>query len=859
MEVEVGIKNSIWNDGISKFIKTPEPFPVHNHLIDTKIYAAIGENELLHTRPSSIHFRGFQVGKKYTQKLRIVNASSECQRMLIVPPSSSNFQIQYQKKDSLVPGMYLEVDVIFTPKTNEYQQDAIRIHSQTSSNLIVPIHAYLQINISSTFPSKINFRPTVVGQKSQKKIPLNNPTSVDFDFHVSFAEKHTSFVVEPSSGVIPANGHVLITLTYNPTEYCTSCAKLQVIVAQFNNQPHFCSLMGSSVPGLASKKKLEVLPEQVSEKILDPRTISPLERTRAKKKVADNTFKSAKTTSQKTIVKDGIQFSTNLNNTNAVNHVLMQKAGQMKAKELREVIRRKTEDDIEKEGGSHQMKEAVFEHLVGRNIAEEQRNQLRWCVRIGERDLEESTQSRVFNSRQQAEQEFQVFRRDGNLEAECNRSTTQTLTNQRIIRSANQHADATPTFDLYLNNEWDRRHRVLTKFIQATRKVIIRNRAKNNIQQLTLHLDSWRRGNFQSAISQKPKYDTNKELEIVEDVNTVFNQENIKSFSFPEYQDPDKKTDMAIDALGSFDMSSTSVKVKRRIETYKLKVPQQYKTLSYSKHHLTNSVRKYIPKSFARTLRVGAESEIIQSDHGTTLNAPLTADRTTLDDIEPQSVTVKFSVPTKFLEPNVYHPLHIFNPLPGVQGHAQKMLYSEVDDDHKLCPLVPRMTSNSNGEDVVPGVMDWKKFPSQALMSISLPTLANCYLPRWSDPFGEDLCSSQTPSLMTSLPPDDVMDIDEHDEEYEEARIVPTLDMIRHEFHTQDILSSLETTSFDSNTQLNDSLQNATSHLPQLGNSGHLQRDGIQTTLDAFLKSKQNALGERMKSRVQNLQSDWSV
>lgn len=26
--------------------------------------------------------------------------------------------------------MYLEVDVIFTPKTNEYQQDAIRIHSQ---------------------------------------------------------------------------------------------------------------------------------------------------------------------------------------------------------------------------------------------------------------------------------------------------------------------------------------------------------------------------------------------------------------------------------------------------------------------------------------------------------------------------------------------------------------------------------------------------------------------------------------------------------------------------------------------------------------------------------------------------------
>ena len=47
------------------------------------------------------------------------------------------------------------------------------------------------------------------------------------------------------------------------------------------------------------RKKLEVLPEQISEKILDPRTISPLERTRAKKKVADNTMKVGKSASQK--------------------------------------------------------------------------------------------------------------------------------------------------------------------------------------------------------------------------------------------------------------------------------------------------------------------------------------------------------------------------------------------------------------------------------------------------------------------------------------------------------------------------------------------------------------------------------
>jgi len=29
-------------------------------------------------------------------------------------------------------------------------------------------------------------------------------------------------------GVIPASGHVTITILYSPLEYCTACAKLQV-------------------------------------------------------------------------------------------------------------------------------------------------------------------------------------------------------------------------------------------------------------------------------------------------------------------------------------------------------------------------------------------------------------------------------------------------------------------------------------------------------------------------------------------------------------------------------------------------------------------------------------------------------
>jgi len=42
----------------------------------------------------------------------------------------------------------------------------------------------------------------------------------------------------------------------------------------------------------------------------------------------------------------------------------------------------------------------------------------------------------------------------------------------------------------------------------------------------------------------EPIYETNKELNIVENLSTEFDENNIKSFAFPEYRDPDKKDDM---------------------------------------------------------------------------------------------------------------------------------------------------------------------------------------------------------------------------------------------------------------------------------------------------------------------------
>jgi hypothetical protein len=59
-------------------------------------------------------------------------------------------------------------------------------------------------------------------------------------------------------------------------------------------------------------------------------------------------------------------------------------------------------------------------------------------------------------------------------------------------------------------------------------------------------------------------------------------------------------------------------------------------------------------------------------------------------------------------------------------------------------------------EDVIKGVMQWKKFPSQGLISLSnTPTITDVWVPRWSNTFSTDLLPIETPPLLSGLPEDD--------------------------------------------------------------------------------------------------------
>lgn len=797
------------------FVEVPDNRKVENHLLDTSIYTTIGENELLHVRPCIIHFDGFEAGRRYLRKLRIINASGECQRMHIMPPSTDVFKIKYKKTESFVPGMYLEVLIEFAPTENRYHCDCIRIHTKGTCNLIVPIHAYLVMNISSSFPSKLNFQPTHVGQTVVKKIVFKNDAAADFDFQIGFVQKQSVFSVEPTSGLIPAHKHVDIFVFYTPMEYCTTCAKIQVMVSQFNCQPFYCSLTGSSQPGLASRIKLQQIKETFTGKT---RVQSPLERSRTKKQTYSAGLNGHQEEDTKEIMKDGIRFPRNLNNPSAVAYVLTQQPGKMKAKDLKDAVRCRSEPM----SNTKQMKEAIFDHLVCKNMSEEQRNQLRWCVKLGEDATTDLFHKKTLEDREKTIRQYKFNRGDPQLDVEFNRLSTIKNT-RRIRRVANEQTEALPTFDLYLNDEWRQRYMVLKRFIHAARKVIVRLRAVKNLNSISKHLDDWRRGKFISAPT-KCHEDKNKEQVIVANLSTEFDGSRISPFAFPVYRDPIEKDDMAVDALGVVPVASTSVVVKSQIQTCSLKVPQQYKILFYEKQPFTSVVYRYVPKCLVRRLRTGAESEITQVKYESTNELTLT-ERNTLEEVQLLDITThRVTAPSSFLQQKQFHPLHVFNPLPGVQDYPQRLPYSEVDDDYQLNPLPRTEPGRLDRHDVIPGLMSWKRFPSHGLVVTNGPSLCNVYVPRWTDPFGEELTSSNPPPLLPGLPDDDVLESDEEDTDSPVA--VPTMDMLKAEFKMVDDLRVEEDDSED-------------------------KRDKLISDLDFYLRKKENNVGERIKSQIE--------
>ncbi len=68
-----------------------------NGISISEIFSKVAQNAVIQAQPSVLHFGGFEPGQKVKKVLRLVNVSTEVQRMHVIPPQTKFFYIHYKK------------------------------------------------------------------------------------------------------------------------------------------------------------------------------------------------------------------------------------------------------------------------------------------------------------------------------------------------------------------------------------------------------------------------------------------------------------------------------------------------------------------------------------------------------------------------------------------------------------------------------------------------------------------------------------------------------------------------------------------------------------------------------------------
>ncbi|XP_067117055.1 cilia- and flagella-associated protein 221 [Osmerus mordax] len=801
---------------------------VPNHLLETKICTKLKSNSVIHAEPSELHFSGFELGKDYCKILKLINISSEVINIHILSTQTKYFQTTYSKKYRLVPGLSYTLKVQFCPDEWRYFYDCIQVHCKEEDNLVIPVHAYPVID-DLHIPPHISLPAVPLGERICHVIPLSCSCPVDFEFQVFVLQSHKAFSVDPLTGVIPANGKVDLTVVFSPYQYGTSQLTFQVVLSQFNSKPCVCTVSGGSSPRLAISHKEggEGQGESADRGRHPP---SPPKRPPTTTQVKLRSIRTPEKPKAVTEQRDAqlcLEKMPDLSTHTGVSKLLQKKMDKMSIKDLRDAMSQNKLTVL-----TRQMKAVFFKNKIQQDIQEERSNHLRWQVHLGKEPVTAKSRMQILEEREMAGDEYMASKRVGRSEGDCARGPLK-LSVRRVVRNAGQIPQAPASL---LNVGVDSgaplevRLKALRLFQQVARKVVIGCRMNSRLaclRRLTLSMKT------QSTAERAEE----------ESLGPLCAPGSVRPFSFPIFHPPHLAHELAPSALGVVPVTPIDVTIQAHAPFFSLKVPQHYKLMGYQPVCPFEAAANHMPPGLPRTLRTGAEDELLPA----VLPPSAELDETAACQ---DAHGLTFTAPQALVDPSYSHPLRIFNPAPGLHAFKMTPRYLECDPEFHLCPL-PRYTVRKSEvagvhtpktqkkfldrTDVIPGVMTWKEFPSAALASFNHPTLTSYWVPRRCDPFSSELLPAEAPGPPLRGLPDHIR-LDLLDGPCEgPAGISLTPEMVRAAFPMTESPPSKHTKK--------DSHQEDT-------------REFRERQLEVSLRCQTNRLGSRVTARLHTL---WAV